>query len=73
MCRAKWQHELGWERDLAKAGWVWKPHQAAAYAGVPEIPVHLKGDYVTKSEPLVEEQLVNAGIRLAFELHNAFR
>lgn len=52
---------------------MWKPHQAAAYAGVPDTPVHLKGDYVTKGELLVEEQLVNAGIRLAFELHNTFR
>ena len=65
-----------WERGTV-ADWVSESHRAAVehtYAGVPiqSAPVHLGTDYVTGNQPLVEEQLMKAGIRLAVMLNNAF-
>lgn len=69
------QQEKEWARGSIP-DWAWESHQAAVahtYASVPvqSAPVHLGTEYVTGNQPLVEEQLMKAGIRLAVLLNDA--
>ena len=53
----------------------WRLAREVAYAGVPADgePPKLGEDYVAKAQPVVEEQIQKAGVRLAAALNLAFR
>jgi hypothetical protein len=68
--------EKAWTRG-SLVDWAWEAHLAAlqhAYTGVPiqKTPVNIGVGYVTGNQRVVEEQLMKAGIRLAFLLNNTF-